>query len=120
METEVLSCPFCHYPTIEAFYYCPNCGKNLKAAPVSISVLKQIWIYAISLLLPPLGLWPGIKYLKQSNDKAKTIGLVAIILTIISSAVTIWLTMGLISQVTQSFTGSAGSTNMNQLQNLGL
>ncbi|HZJ18104.1 MAG TPA: zinc ribbon domain-containing protein [Patescibacteria group bacterium] len=117
METEVLSCPFCHYPTIDAFYYCPNCGKNLKAVSVSISVLKQIGIYSISILLPPLGLWPGIKYLRQSSEKAKTVGLIAIILTIISFAVTIWLTMGLINQINQSFMEQANS--FNQFQNLG-
>lgn len=123
METEVLSCPFCHYPTIEAFYYCPNCGKSLKLAPISI--FKQIGIYAISILLPPLGLWPGIKYLRQGTGKARTVGLIAIILTLISSAITIWITIVFIGQITQVFTGGMGQTNpgqtdLNQIQNLGL
>ncbi|PIP74642.1 MAG: hypothetical protein CO135_00100 [Candidatus Levybacteria bacterium CG_4_9_14_3_um_filter_35_16] len=117
METEVLSCRFCSYPTIEAFYYCPNCGKSLKTPPFSTSVLKQIGIYSLSLLLPPLGLWPGIKYLMQSDKKAKTIGLIAIALTVISSIITVWLSINLINQITQSF---MGQTNIDQYQGLGL
>jgi len=112
-----LLCPFCHYPIIEVFYFCPNCGKNLKALPASTSIFKQIGIYAVSIFLPPLGLWPGTKYLRQSSEKAKIIGLIAIILTIVSTLITIWLAMGLVSQVTQSFNSH---TNLDQFQNLGL
>jgi hypothetical protein len=115
METVVQSCPYCSYPIIEAFYFCPNCGKSLKPQP--ISVFKQIGIYLISILLPPLGLWPGIKYLRQKNKKAKIIGLIAIILTLVSVGLTIWFSIGLFNQITQSF---AGQTNLNQFNELGL
>jgi hypothetical protein len=115
METEVLSCPFCGYPTIEAFNYCPNCGKSLKVR--SISVFKQIGIYAVSILLPPLGLWPGIKYLSRRDGKAKIIGLIAIALTIISTAVTVWFSISLLNQITQSLNGQI---NLNQYQGLDL
>src|SRR5437899_1969125 len=104
MDTKQL-CPFCHYPIVETFYFCSNCGRNLKHVSVSISLVKQICIYSLSILAPPLGLWPGIKYLKQSDEKAKIVSLVAIILTVVSTVITIWLTMSFVNQINQSVTG---------------
>jgi hypothetical protein len=94
MENIQLTCPACHQSVNPEYYFCPNCGKNLKEKITPISVLTQIGIYALSILLPPLGLWPGIKYLIKGGTQAKTIGVVAIILTVISTIVTIWLIYG--------------------------
>lgn len=116
MNPEQKICPFCHNPVVETFYFCPNCGKNLKTPPVSTTVLKQIGIYAVSILLPPLGLWPGIKYLRQNSKKAKIVGLIAIILTIVSTTIIVWLAIGIINQASQSFTRQM---NLNQYQNIG-
>lgn len=110
-----LNCPFCHFSLNEDFYFCPNCGKEIKQAPVSISLLKQLSLFALSLFLPPLGLWPGIKYFSQNDQKAKKIGLIAIVLTLISTIITIWLAI--------NFFGKINNTIKNQLnpyQNLGL
>lgn len=65
-----------------------------------MTIGKQISIYALSIFLPPLGLIPGIKYLLQKDQKTKTVGVIAIMLTIISIIVTIWISVGFISQVT--------------------
>lgn len=94
------NCPFCKFPLLENYSFCPNCGKQLKTP--EISLWQQISIYLISFLLPPIGLWPGIKYLKKEGKKEKTIGLTAIILTIISTIITLWLTFGFISQINQN------------------
>lgn len=109
------TCKFCGFPVSENFYFCPNCGKKLKEPPLSISVGKQIGIYALSILLPPLGLGPGIKYILNNDSKAKMIGLVAIILTIISTVLTIWLTYKVITSQVGGFTQS----QVKELQNLG-
>lgn len=86
------SCPFCSFPIYsESFNFCPNCGKKLKEPPVTVT--RQIWIYAISIFLPPLGLWPGIRYLLQKDGKKKAVGFIAITLTIISTIITLWLTI---------------------------
>jgi len=63
----------------------------------STTVGRQIFVYLLSFFLPPLGLWPGIKYLKQKDDKSRMIGFVAILLTIISFALTIWFALGFIN-----------------------
>ncbi|OGZ27308.1 MAG: hypothetical protein A2427_03180 [Candidatus Nealsonbacteria bacterium RIFOXYC1_FULL_40_7] len=75
----------------------------------------QIGIYAVSILLPPLGLWPGVKYIRQESKTAKTIGIVAIILTVISTVVGAWLLKGLVDQISQSV-----NSQLNNYQNLGL
>lgn len=116
MQPEQKYCPKCQFPILENYYFCPNCGKNLKLTPSATSAVKQIGIYALSIFLPPLGLWPGIKYLKSEDGTAKAIGAVAIFLTIISTFATIWLTMGLVNKLNQSF---SNQINLNQYQNLG-
>lgn len=87
MEQKETLCPTCHSPISDSFYFCPNCGKNLKPAPLPTTIAKQIEVYAISFLLPPFGLWPAVKYLKEKNQTAKVIGMVAIILTIVSTII---------------------------------
>ncbi len=65
-------------------YFCPHCSKKIRDKPLSASFGSQIKIYLISFLLPPLGLWPAFKYLRQPDQKFKTIGAVAIALTFAS------------------------------------
>lgn len=81
-----------------------------KLNPPSMTVGRQIYIYLLSFLLPPLGLWPGIKYLKQRDEKSRMIGFIAIALTIISTIITIWFTFGFINtfnqQLNQQLNGS--------------
>jgi hypothetical protein len=105
-------CRFCNAPVSDSFFFCPTCGKKLHEPPMTIA--KQIGIYAMSLLLPPLGLWPGIRYVLQKDEKIKTVGIIAIILTIISTIVTLWLFMNTISSITSGI-----SSPINQYQSLG-
>ncbi len=105
-------CRFCNSPVSDSFFFCPTCGKKLHEPPISIA--KQIGVYALSILLPPLGLWPGIKYVLQKDEKTKTVGIITIILTIVSTIVTLWLFMNTITSVT-----SGVNSSLNQYQNLG-
>lgn len=111
-------CPNCKLPVLTNFYFCPNCAKSLRPKPLSVSVGKQIGIYLLSVLLPPLGLWPAFKYLKQEDDKAKIVGLVAIVLTIISTIVTIYFAVGLFNQLNQQINQQLnGQLNMQLPEN---
>ncbi len=105
MESQ-LTCPNCKQNIATLDYFCPNCGKKLKDKPQSTTIGRQIFVYLLSFLLPPLGLWPGIKYLKQDSDKSRMIGFIAIVLTIISTAITIWFTLGFISVFNQQLNSS--------------
>lgn len=105
-------CRFCNAPVSDSFFFCPTCGKKLHEPPITIA--KQISIYLVSIFLPPLGLWPGIKYISQKDEKTKMVGIIAIILTITSTIITVWLFMNTITGITSSI-----SSPLNQYQNLG-
>lgn len=77
-------CPFCHFKTQNGWFFCPNCGKELKEKILVISVSKQILIYSVSFFLAPLGLGWGLKYVRSTDQKIKTIGIISIVLTILS------------------------------------
>lgn len=82
-----VTCPACKFPALPAdAHFCPNCGVKLNA---EISMSQQIGLYALSFFLPPFGIIPAIKYLRQPTQKAKTIGIVAIILTVLSIVITV-------------------------------
>jgi uncharacterized membrane protein YvbJ len=91
------TCPQCRGNITPMDYFCPVCGKKLKEKPLSTTILKQLSIYLISVFLPPLGLWPAVKYIRQSDEKSKRIGWTAVMLTVISILVTVWMTMKLIN-----------------------
>jgi hypothetical protein len=86
-----IRCRYCKAGISSEDYFCPNCGKQLKVKPSSTGFWNQAGIYLLSFLLPPFGLWPGIKYLRQPDKKAKMVGLVAILLTVISIALSFWI-----------------------------
>lgn len=77
-------CPSCHAAVLSAAYFCSQCGKKLKEPPLSTSPTKQIVVYLVSFFLAPFGLGYAFKYLKQPNAKARMIGIVALILTILA------------------------------------
>lgn len=85
-------CPQCHVIVRPTDFFCYNCGKNLKAKPLPTSLVTEIMYYTGSVLLPPMGFWWGIKYLKQPDSASKRIGVVSMILTTVSFILTsIWL-----------------------------
>lgn len=92
-------CSVCHQPIVETYYFCPNCGKKIHEPPPSTTITKQLSIYAVSILLPPLGLWPGIRYLRQPDQKTRMIGWIAIILTVVSTVVTVRLTLDIMNMM---------------------
>lgn len=88
--------------TVQPIPFIPS--RNISVSEmVQISLLKQTFIYLGSLLLPPLGLVWGFKYLKVKDPGVKRVGYLAIILTIISLVLTIWLSFNLVNTLNQSF-----------------
>ena len=117
MEQQV--CSVCHIPLLESYYFCPNCGKQVKEPPFSISIGKQIGLYLLAFFLPPFGFYPGIKYLLKNDQKAKIVGSIIILLTTVSLVINIWIaiefTNRLYGQLNTQF-----NTQMNQYQEIGL
>lgn len=106
-------CKFCKNSISQTVFYCPICGKKLREPPLSTGIIKQLGVYAISVLLPPLGLIPAVKYLLSKEKHAKIIGIIALILTIISTVITLMYSAILLNQITSQL------NQFNDLQNLG-
>lgn len=90
-------CPRCHFPVKPEYYYCPNCGVKLTEAPMGTGLMDQLLLYAFSIILPWIAYlaitkWQGIKYLRSPDERAKQIGLIALILLVASSVVAFWMT----------------------------
>lgn len=79
---EITVCPSCQALVAVTANFCSQCGRKLKNAPLSTSVGKQIIIYLVSFFLAPFGLGYAFIYLKQPDAKARTIGIISLILTI--------------------------------------
>jgi hypothetical protein len=95
VSPEVLVCPYCHQAILPSYYFCPNCGSKISAAELSTSPGTQAWIYVFSIILPIMCFifvtrWPGWKYYKSQDPKARQIGMIAIALITLSTLVTIW------------------------------
>lgn len=106
------TCPYCHF-TLTAFsYFCPNCGKPINKKSLSTTVLREIVVYLISFFLPPLGFWYGFKYIRQGDEKAKRIGVIAIILTAVSLVLTIRLTIGFLNGISQFINSQTDFQNL--------
>ena len=104
-------CPTCHQPVMQQYYFCPNCGTNLHSAPLSTSVATQVWIYAYSIILPNILFitvtrWPGMKYYRSTDSKAKMIGQVAWILIVLSTLASLWFAYIFTQQAIQSMNAS--------------
>lgn len=87
-------CPKCGTAISGNEYFCPNCGQALKSKPADTGIPKQILIYLISFFLVPFGLGYVFTYMGQPDKKARTIGTVALILTILAIGLTIFLAKG--------------------------
>lgn len=92
-------CPQCHQPVLPEYYFCPNCGKELKEKPLSTTIWAQIWLYAFTLVFMPMTsyliyrYWKGMKYFRSEDPKAHHMGLISIALligTIIFVAWSLW------------------------------
>jgi hypothetical protein len=94
-------CPFCSSPIDSTAFFCPVCGKKLKEKPLATGIWTQIGIYLVSVLLPPLFIGWTIKYLKSSDPKAKQVGVISLILTVLVLIITIWVSLSLITSLTQ-------------------
>lgn len=77
-------------------------SQEAQKAPLSTTVGKQIIICLISFFLPPFGLVWAFKYLRSDDEKARKIGWIAVILTIVSLLLTFWASRAFFDNITQS------------------
>lgn len=94
-----VKCPGCLTDNPADSNFCLKCGFQIKEIPLSTSLFKQLGVYFVSFFLPPFGLIPALKYLRQNDPKLKNIGLIAIFLTFLSIVITIYLGISLFSSI---------------------
>src|SRR5260370_41914957 len=90
-------CPYCGTLVDQTYAFCPHCGKSLESLR-EIGLSKQIYIYLISLFLPPSGVVYAMRYLKSENPQVKRVGLIACILTVISLLMSVWFIFNFVHQ----------------------
>lgn len=109
---ETVLCPGCHIAVRPLDYFCFNCGKNLHVAPQGTKLVDQMKLYVGSILLAPMGIFWGLKYVKENDDKTKIIGVVAMIISgvtfIIAAQYTLAFINSLNTQVGQQLQGIEG------------
>ena len=105
-------CSYCGKQVPVDATFCPYCGKQLKEKTVSTTIFTQIALYALAVLLPPLGLWPGIKYFRNSDPKAQKIGMALIVLTIASTIITVWLTFAFLNSYMNELNQALNGTGL--------
>ena len=105
-------CPTCHTVVRPTDYFCFNCGKNLHEKLLPTSRATEIMYYVGSLLLPPIGIWWGFKYLRQDDRDSKRIRFICMAITVISTLIAVQWTMqfmqGVNAQVNQQLQGIEG------------
>jgi uncharacterized OB-fold protein len=82
-------CPKCGFGVTPDEKFCPQCGVSLIPETV-VGIGRQIFIYSISLFLPPLGLIWFFRYFKNPDQKIRRVGMVALIVTVVSIIFTVW------------------------------
>src|SRR3989338_8705721 len=82
--TNVPTCQKCHVSVMPIDYFCYNCGAALHSKPLSISIEKQLLLYVGSIVLLPFGIVWGFRYLFQANTKAKIVGIICIIISVVA------------------------------------
>ncbi len=109
-------CSKCHTQIRSTDYYCYNCGTPAQPVPLSISVLKQIGLYLGSTFLFPLGLIWGIRYLVQKDPKAKIVGAICLLITVVIGL----LIVQTITAVTSALSGLFSSISSGNVDTRGL
>lgn len=86
-----MTCRYCSQPITTFDYFCPSCGKKLKEKPISTEFWPLVWLFVLSLFFPPFGLGKTIRYIRSEDEKAKVMGWLSLIVTVVAIIVTIWI-----------------------------
>lgn len=103
-------CPSCHVAVKPTDYFCGNCGKNLHPVPLGTTVVDLAKLYLGSVFLAPMGIFWGMRYLREKEDKSKIVGIVAMLLSVLTLIIAI--------QYTVTFMNTINSQVGKQLQGI--
>lgn len=107
-----VACPFCHVAVRPTDYFCSNCGKNLHPAPLGTTAFDQAKLYIGSVFFTPMGIFWGMRYLREKSDTSKIVGVIAMLLSIVTLIVAVQFTVSFMntinSQMGKQFQGIEG------------
>ena len=107
MDPGMSICPSCHMQVRMTDFYCFNCGHNLHEPPPSLFGVNQILLYVGSVLVPPMGIFWALKYLRSKDTNSRIIGWIAVGLTVLAVLFYVKQLTGVINEVSKQ----AGSLN---------
>lgn len=102
MEEEQ-KCKNCKNLINSDWFFCPYCGKKLREKPANTGVWSQLGLYLLSILLPPLNLGMAIRYIRDSQPKAKLIGWISVILMLTTLILVSWWTLDKVNKAKTEF-----------------
>jgi len=85
------ACPSCGALSPATENFCSRCGAPLKREDRSMSTKKLVIVYLISFFLAPFGLGYAYSYLKKTDPKARRVGIIVIVLTVVAVVLMIWI-----------------------------
>ena len=104
-------CSVCHQALLPTYYFCPNCGNKVAEQPLSVSLWSQTQLYMFSAILPlicflTIGRWKGFRYATSQDKEARTVGIIATSILIISTVLTVWFTVVATQQIIKTMTSN--------------
>ena len=91
-------CPRCHQGVRPADFYCSQCGAHLKPLPPDVSFAGLFKLFSGTIILPPLGILWGWRYLR-GDTKAQLIGMTIIAITVIELSIITMATVQLVNGI---------------------
>ncbi len=96
-----MTCPHCASQVPETAIFCPNCGKRLKEKEAAIGMWALIWLFFVSIFLPPFGLGLTIRYLRSADRTAKAMGVISLAVTLVVLGAAIWSAVSISKNINQ-------------------
>jgi len=96
---EPVVCSACHVAVRPTDYFCFNCGKNLHAAPPGTAPADQVKLYLGSVFLAPMGIFWGLRYLRQESQKSKIVGIAAMVLSVVTILIVVQYAVALVNSI---------------------
>ena len=109
-------CRFCGKEIPENSFFCPSCGKKLKDREENLTLGREIFIYAFSFFLTPLGLYWFFKYFRGPEAVKKRVAYISLIITVITILTTVVVTVSYLKSVNKYI----NSDQYKQYKDLGL
>jgi uncharacterized OB-fold protein len=95
------TCPNCGLPITAGANYCPNCGRKLKEKEVSTGMWALLWLFFVSVFLPPFGLGLTLRYLKSTDKTIRVFGIISLLLTVGVLVWAIWSVLAVLKSINQ-------------------